>query len=295
MDMYERSYDLLIERFTVWAGQEENVRAAIIIGSQARSDHPADEWSDLDVIILARDPDTYWQTNEWLDAIGATWLDFVEPSPDGRSMEHRVLFAGGLDTDFALSPAAAFRKLLEGGLPSDIADTIQRGIRVLVDKDNLVGLLPELSNDVPAAQLPSKDTFLNLVHNFWYHTLWTAKHLRRGELWWAKSCCDIKLKILLQEMLEWHAQATRFQRADTWLRGRFLEEWADPRAVAALSGAFAHYEEADIWRALLATMDLFAWLERETAAVLGYQYPSAGAEHTADRVHELFAGRALPV
>jgi hypothetical protein len=42
-------------------------------------------------------------------------------------------------------------------------------------------------------------------------------------------------------------------------------------------------------------MDLFVWLERETAAALGYQYPTVGAEHTADRVQELFAGKPLPV
>jgi len=29
--------------------------------------------------------------------------------------------------------------------------------------------------------------------------------------------------------------------ADTWMSGRFLEEWADARAVAALPEIFAHY------------------------------------------------------
>ncbi len=285
------SYEQLIERFTAWAGQEENVRAAIIIGSRARTDHPADEWSDLDIILLARDPAIYWQTKEWLTAVGTPWLHFVERTPDGRSMEHRVLFAGGLDVDFALSPAAGFRQMLEGDIPSDMAGTIRRGIRFLVDKDNLAVLLLDPSPAAPLPQPPSEDEFLNLVHNFWYHTLWTAKHLRRGELWWAKAGCDMHLKGLLQQLLEWHARATRGQNTDTWLRGRFLEEWADPRAVTALRAAFAHYAAEDIWRALLATMDLFAWLERETAVALHFTYPTDGQSQTIAQVHTLFAAR----
>ena len=43
-----------------------------------------------------------------------------------------------------------------------------------------------------------------------------------------------------------------------------IEEWADPRVVTGLHMAYAHYDAADIERALWATMDLFRWLARET-------------------------------
>ncbi|MCL4262914.1 MAG: nucleotidyltransferase domain-containing protein [Anaerolineae bacterium] len=291
MHQDNKTYEQLIARFTAWAKQEENVRVAIIIGSRARTDHPADEWSDLDIIILAQDPEPYWQLDAWLHQLGTVWLTFVEPTPDGRGFERRVLFAPGLDVDFVPSPAVAFRQMLESHIPPDIADMIRRGIRIVVDKDNLAALLPDLPAAQAPTQPPQERDFLNLVRNFWYHTLWTAKHLRRGELWWAKAGCDMHLKGLLQQMLEWHARATRGQNIDTWLRGRFLEEWADPRAVMALRAAFAHYDEEDVWRALLATMDLFAWLERETAVALHFTYPTDGQTHTAELVKELFANR----
>jgi aminoglycoside 6-adenylyltransferase len=75
------------------------------------------------------------------------------------------------------------------------------------------------------------------------------------------------------------------------MRGRFLEEWADARAVAALPAIFAHYEAQDVWRALLATMELFRWLAMETAELLGYAYPSFGAERATEMVHKLFSER----
>ena len=83
-------------------------------------------------------------------------------------------------------------------------------------------------------------------------------------------------------MLEWHAHATRGEGFDTWLRGRFLEEWADPRAVTQLSTAFAHYDASDISRALQATMDLYRWLEDETCARWGYTIPVDGERQAID-------------
>ena len=102
----------------------------------------------------------------------------------------------------------------------------------------------------------------------------------------AKSCGDGYLKRLLLQMLEWHARAAYGWDYDTWHGGRFLEQWADPRAVQGLRQAFAYYDEDDVGRALLATMDLFRWLATETAQRLGYPYPAAAEE----RVTELVAG-----
>ncbi|NBD35360.1 MAG: aminoglycoside adenylyltransferase, partial [Chloroflexi bacterium] len=143
----------------------------------------------------------------------------------------------------------------------------------------------------PAYEPPEEAEFLNVVNDFWYHTVWTGKHVRRGELWWGKSCCDGYLKHLLHQMLTWHTHATQPDEVDTWMRGRFLEEWADARAVAALPEIFAHYDEEDVWRALLSTMELFHWLAVETATALGYSYPHAGEAHARDLVQEMFAGR----
>jgi aminoglycoside 6-adenylyltransferase len=151
-------------------------------------------------------------------------------------------------------------------------------MRVLLDKDDLTTRLRTLLAllQSPTAQLPSSAAYNAAVSDFWYHALWSAKHLRRGELWWAKAGCDMRLKHLLLTLLEWHARCAPGAQTDTWFRGRFLETWADPRALDELRQAFAHYDQADIGRALLATMHLFRWLAMETAQRLGYPYPAQG-------------------
>jgi predicted nucleotidyltransferase len=56
------AYERLIARYVQWARNEDNIRATVVIGSRARVDHPADAWSDLDVIILVNDPELFWAT-----------------------------------------------------------------------------------------------------------------------------------------------------------------------------------------------------------------------------------------
>lgn len=71
------------------------------------------------------------------------------------------------------------------------------------------------------------------------------------------------------------------------MRGRFLEQWADGRAVQALPAIFAHYDVQDVRRALQATMELFHWLALETAREWGYTVPSSGEAHATKCVQEL--------
>ncbi|MBL7200479.1 MAG: aminoglycoside 6-adenylyltransferase [Anaerolineae bacterium] len=294
MDRITAAYEQLIEGFIRWAQAEDNVRAAFVIGSRARRDHPADEWSDLDVIILADDPRPYVSTTGWLAHIGHPWLTFIESTPEGDAFEQRVLFEGGLDVDFVPSSVGQFRKMLSEGLPPADAEMVRRGIRVLVDKDGLSERLAPVAAEPVEPALVGEPEYLNLVSDFWYHTVWTAKKLRRGELWTAKSCCDVYLKQRLLRMLEWHTRAVRGPDTDTWMRGRFLEEWADPRALQALPAIYAHHEEEDVWRALEGTMELFRWLAIETGESLGYGYPSNGDDRATELVRRYFSDRNQP-
>ena len=291
MDRTAQAYDQLIGRFVRWAQSEENIRAAVVIGSRARTDHPADEWADLDIVILARNIDPYLKEAHWIERFGHPSITFLEPTAGGPGMERRVLYEGGLDVDFAFFPLAAIQKAFQETLPPEWNQAFGRGFRILLDKEGLMELLkPALSAPAPP-HLPTQEQILNSINDFWYHAVWSAKHLRRGELWWAKSGSDGHLKNLLKQMLEWHARALKGPGHDTWLRGRFLEEWADPRAVKELRSCFAHYESEDIWEALLATMELFSRVAREMAEKSGYTYPSSGDECATELVRKLYEGR----
>lgn len=290
MNSTAEAYAEIERRFVVWAEGEADIRGAAVIGSRARQDHPADQWSDLDILVYTRDTDRLRDQSGWVAEFGPVTLTFVEQTPDGRSWERRVLYAGGLDVDFALSPIGALDFFMDQGLPPEMADVIRRGVRVLVDKDARLARVFALPvPDQPPGTLPTETVFLNAVHDYWYHTVWTAKHLRRGEVWWAKSGLDGRCNGLLFQLLTWQAQAAHGPGHDTWQRGRFLEEWADPHAVAQLGGIFAHYDAADIARALPESMRVFRGLATDIARRLGYDYPTAGDRAASHLVTELLA------
>lgn len=236
------SVDQLIERFVPCARAREDVRAAVIVGSRARSEYPADEWSDLDIIVITTDPARYLTSADWLSDLGNVWITFVEPTATGGGMERRVLFEKGVDVDFSIVPEGAARQLAQVEVPLEIADIIRRGTQVLLDKDGLLNQLASVSVKTVTRSPPTQQEFLEKINDFLYHAVWTAKHMRRGELWWAKSCCDSYMKRLLLRMIEWHAHATMGWDYDTWHGGRFLEQWADQRVITALRSSFAHYD-----------------------------------------------------
>ncbi len=284
-----QDYEAIAERFIAWASTEDAIRAAVVIGSRARTDHPADEWADLDIVVLTSTDSDYVRDPGWIGNIGEAWISFIEPTGSGHGSERRVLFAGGVDVDFAFFAVDEIEALSVAD-PRAAGTAFGRGFRILLDKDGVATRLLGATPMSPAqsAVQPDADAFEQVTSDFWYHAVWTAKHLRRGELWWAKLACDTHMKELLRRVLEWEAVAAG---RDPWFRGRFFEEWADPLLLQDLRTAFARYDEEDVWAALTTTMDLFAVASRGTAEALGVPCPPAPEDRARELVERLRSTR----
>ncbi|HYF76387.1 MAG TPA: aminoglycoside 6-adenylyltransferase [Symbiobacteriaceae bacterium] len=299
----------LKQRIVAWADRTSDVRAVIVIGSRARvNDRPADEYSDLDLLLLADHPARYIHSEEWLDAIGTPVVTFLEGAISG-SKERRVLFADALDVDFNFLPAnqwrwlnrymrlksqspfltklvpAKLRREIETGI-AVLGSVVKRGYSVLLDKEGLTQQIPKIPPHRRMNLVPSEPEARNAIGDFWYHALWTAKKLRRGELLVAKHGVDGYLKMRLYRAAEILAVATYGPEYDTWHDLRFFEQWADPTTVANLPRLYAHYDEGEMNRALLATMSVYGRVTRDAFSRLGYQYPQAMEDEVTRLVRE---------
>jgi aminoglycoside 6-adenylyltransferase len=112
----------LIERFTSWALDQTDVRSAIIVGSWARVDRPADNLSDLDLAVIVTDPSIYLSDATWLRRFGEPGLTFIESTADGNFRERRVLFRDGRDVDFSLLPVDIVQQMVEQKVPAEPAE-----------------------------------------------------------------------------------------------------------------------------------------------------------------------------
>lgn len=225
---------------------------------------------------MTTEPHCYLSSSGWLAEIGECHIKTVERWQAGEVAERRALFENGIDVDFIVLAADDIRQAFQDTPVGDIA---RRGARILLDKDGLLSSVVALVPNGDPSRPPTPAQFTEVLDDFWFHAVWTAKKLRRGELWTAKWCCDVHMKGLLLSMLEWHTGATEGWEMDTWFSGRFLERWASPSALAELPHTFAHYDEDDVWRALFATMALFRRVAQETAGALEYDYPQDEDQH----------------
>ncbi|UCE66630.1 MAG: aminoglycoside 6-adenylyltransferase [Candidatus Zixiibacteriota bacterium] len=277
MNNIHELFEQFIDRFKRWAKKQDDIRGAYILGSRARKETPADEWSDLDLPIITSDPDRYISDISWLDNLGKHCLTFLEKTGTGREIERRVLFEGGLDVDFPIIPYDLLKNHTLS--PLDII-MLNRGYRILVDKDKELAAIVRGLPEPPEPVHPSLDEFDNNVNDFLYHAILAVKKFKRGELFYAKSVCDSYMKRLLLSMISWHARAKHGLNYDVWHDGRFLEKWAEPEFVDGLKKTYAIYSARDFPRALRETMNLFRRIAVETAEMLGYQYPDKGDKYT---------------
>jgi aminoglycoside 6-adenylyltransferase len=275
--------EFLEDRIKTWAETQPAIRAILVIGSQARQDHPGDQWADLDLMVFATDTAEYLASTEWLNAIGRTWVVISHQTGDGHP-ERLVLFEDGYKVDFVFHLVEELEWLAQ---VSSLPSVYRRGYYVLVDKEGLAGRIPPPTFDAPPGQPPDEEAFRLVIEEFWYTALYVAKQIRRRELWIAKYR-DWTMKEKLLKMLEWHARAINGWHYDTWHDGRFLLEWTDPQSQQALYQVFGGLDAVDCWHALLASMDLFRRLAGEAASSLGYDYPAGLDGQVTDLVKTLY-------
>lgn len=267
LDMNE--YEKIITGLIKLGKSTDHIKTGIIIGSRARTEQPADEYSDIDIILLVDDIEIFMRSDEWLDSLGKYHISFDEDTV-ANGKERRVFFDNAVDADFLFLQANDIDTIEKD---KDFKEIITRSYRILFDKIGFANVLRRMVLSSEPYLLLSESNFKNMVSNFWFHSIWAAKKVLRGELWVAKNCVDGYMKNLLLRMIELFSHTLNGSTYDTWHCGRFIEQWAEPWIVKKFPNIYAGYSVDDILGALHETMDLFRMLAIETADRLKYIYP----------------------
>lgn len=257
-------YHEIKQRLLAIAEKEPELLAVTVIGSSAREYEKADVYSDLDLLLICRNP-ADWLHGNLPKELGEIKISFVEPT-FGGGMERRVLYDGALDVDLIVLTPEQLENAFQSGAASQV---LSRGYAVVYDRIGISEILKSKLSDPALHRQMTEAEFINTVNDFWFHAVWSAKKLLRGELWTAKMCVDAYMKGLLLKIMELRSCS----QTDVWHNGRFLEQWAGADALAALGGCFAHYDREDLLAALLHTGKLFGELARAAAHNWHYAYP----------------------
>jgi len=279
-----RTFVPIMEELINLSNLDDEIRTIIIVGSQARTYTPADEWSDLDVVMFVQNPDEYLLQTKWLESLGEPMITFLENTAVGGGTERRVMFDSGLDVDFSVFSASSFDELMS---KDEVQNVLAKGYKVLVDKDNRMEDKTHHHVVPTPAFPPSSFQIQNDIHDFWYHAIRASTKLRRGEILVAKSDCDTYMLHLLLNMLRVKVRLEKGEDYETWYGYRFFEKWADPKDVERFTSLFPHYDEKEIWQSLDHIMAFYQEVSQYVCFSLNVDYPSKAASYANTYIQQL--------
>jgi len=265
--------------FSGWAASQPDVRAIVVFGSRARLEHPASEWSDLDLMVILNQPCDLTVRTDWLASIGEVQFTARETFVRDDWIPLVVIFTGmrKVDIVFTILPAVCQPQnalgLILAACPYPYV--FSDGFKVLYDRyPSNFGSEPP-PNLSYAPRLPTQDEFTNDVKLFWARAIHVATLIQRGERWRACNQLQVELKGSLLTFMERQARLRYNPAHKIWPRGCYLNDWADPRAVVELPGCLATNPSGELWDVLRATCKLFHWLAVDIAERLRFIYPQA--------------------
>ena len=116
-----------------FAEARDDVRAVALVGSRARGVARPD--SDVDVVMLSTEPETYIDGDDWIRFPGATLL---ATRRWGALTERLLVLGNGIEVDFGVAcPSWASTEPLDPGT----AQVARDGLVVLHDRDGLLARL----------------------------------------------------------------------------------------------------------------------------------------------------------
>ncbi|HUG40714.1 MAG TPA: aminoglycoside 6-adenylyltransferase [Longimicrobiales bacterium] len=275
MPYEESSLDPVAAKVAEWAAGERLVRAAVLIGSRASPQGARDAFSDHDVILFLEPGSRLADRDDWLETFGRPLIVIRETT------EHRaetvptrlVQYESGNRIDFTLSRIELLRRIVEQGV---LPDWLAAGYRVLLDPEGLASRLPPPSTMAYVPRPPSGREYRGVVEEFWWETLYVAKHVGRGELLPARYSLEKVLRYrCLVPMLEWYVQISRHWEQSVGVRGSGLRWLLEPAEREMLDTTYAGPTLSSHGDALDAMIDLFSRAARAVARDRGFTYPSA--------------------
>jgi aminoglycoside 6-adenylyltransferase len=196
-----------IERIIIqWAETRDEIRAVLLTSTRAVPGARVDALSDYDVILVVQSLQPFVEDRTWIDDFGDVLVVYWDPIYSDRmfgidTIANVTQYANGLKIDFTLQPVSLFEKIVAApALPAEL----DAGYRILLDKDQLTESMLPPTSTAYIPKLPSRETYLTLINDFFSEAPYVAKCLWRDELLPAKWCLDYDMKhTYLRQLLEW--------------------------------------------------------------------------------------------
>lgn len=286
-----------IAQLKTWAQQEPTIHGLVVLGSQVRQEFAGDEWSDLDVLLLADNPREFLQDDAWLAFLGEVVCMIVEETP--LEWLHltwsvkRILFVDHRTVDFSMMPYDRLDDVLALN-----AEIHAHGYQVIYDDcpDELAtkieATLPTVKEEPP--RIPNEAELRRTIQTLLFQLVYACKKIKRGELWVAVSCINQPINGLLLQLIEFYTASVAPTSQRIRYEGRLLEQRIPPDLAAQLPRCFAKYEACDAIQTVAHLLDFTRYLDQGICAANHYAFDAHPFDQMRVLYSEMFGDDSTP-
>lgn len=266
---YLESVDLIRR----WSRQDENIQGAVLLGSQVRSFASGDEWSDLDVLLFARDTALLMKQTQWMQQFGNVVLtskETVDLSFAGLTWHvWRVIYDDHRMIDFSVIPfhkmeiALEINKEIHANGFQVIYDAAGHAIQTMIEAS-----ISTIKKE--QATIPPKDELDNLIGDLLFHLIFAGRKLMRNELWTAVRCINQPLNDMVIRLIEYYNGFVSGKDFPITYEGRLLELRTDDEILRRLLKCFCKYQQDDAWDTLQHLVEFVKSISVRLYAALHY-------------------------
>ncbi len=131
---------IFIQQFNDWGTKQENILGVALVGSHARN--TAKEYSDIDLMIIVKDPKVYLEDNSWINLFGKVKQNGIKDEEWGLVKTKRVFYENGIEAEFNLSTVEWTKT---NPVDEGTKKVMKDGNKILIDKH---GLLKQLVDNM---------------------------------------------------------------------------------------------------------------------------------------------------
>lgn len=260
----QRDESVMMDIIKNFVYSRDDIRAALMNGSRVNSKVKRDAFQDYDIVYVVEDPSKYKEDQSWIAEFGETLI-----------VQQNDIETGDWNYPIYLMQFSDCNRIDLKFLPLEMvhereSDTLEA---VLVDKDAIIGALPDPSDSGYVTERPEAQVFLECINNILWCSTNVVKGLRRGEFNYAKRMQEQIVRADLNTVMRWYIASKHNWNINTGVFGKWMEAYLtkDEWAMYLETCAGADYEA--IWDAMIKMIDLASYYGNALAKSLGLEYP----------------------
>ena len=259
----------MLDIILTYAAEHDEIKVVGIEGSRIHPKITKDALQDYDITYIVTNMNTFIKDEEWLDIFGKRifmqkpeGMTLYEPQL-GNWFSYLMLLEDGNRIDLKIVPVEEI----------DLYLYSESLIKILLDKDNMVGEIPLPSNETYLVKLPTPKHFEDCCNEFWWVSTYVAKGLCRKEFLYATDYLNQTLRTELYRMISWNVGIETDFSESVGKSQRFLEQRVSKELWGRIIETYKMHSYDDLWQTLYLIQDLFREVSKEVAEKLEFPYP----------------------